>query len=50
MLSIKEGFLSDVPPHLIGHKNNLRLIPWEDNDTKKSNSCISLRELLEITR
>lgn len=50
MFSIKEGFLNNVSPKLIGHKNNLRLISWEDNDTKKSNSSITLQELFEMTK
>jgi len=50
MFSIKEGFLNNVSPKLIGHKNNLRLISWEDNDTKKSKSSITLQELFEMTK
>lgn len=46
IFSIKEGFINNIDPKIIGHKENLRLIPWKENDNKKSRCDITLNELL----
>ena len=47
--SIKNGFINNITPHLIGHPSNLRVITWEEN-LKKSNNCeITLDELINNT-
>lgn len=47
--SIKNGFINNITPHLIGHPCNLRVISWEEN-LKKSNNCeITLDELINNT-
>ncbi len=45
--SIMQGYVNKVSPLVIGHKNNLRMIPWEDNLTKHSSAEISIEALLE---
>lgn len=47
ILSIKEGFLGNILPYIIGHKNNLRLIPWLENDVKKQKSDITIEVLVD---
>jgi len=43
--AIKQGFVNNVPPFIIGHKENLRIISWEENNKKKSLCDITLDEL-----
>lgn len=45
-ISIKEGFNSNLPAHLIGHPSNLQIIKWEDNLKKSTNSDITLDEFI----
>jgi len=47
MLSIKEGFLNNILPSIIGHKNNLQIISWEENDSKKAKCDITLDTLIK---
>jgi len=42
-----EGFINDIPPEIIGHWSNLRLITREQNCRKHSKSDKSLKQLLE---
>lgn len=46
LFQIRNGFLLDVPPEIIGCKKNLRLISWEENIRKSSKNHIELHELL----
>jgi len=34
IVSIKNGFEKQIPPHVIGNIKNLRFIPWEENRSK----------------
>lgn len=43
--SINEGFKNSVPPEIIGHWTNLRLIPKKENSSKGSN-CHKTKEQL----
>ena len=45
MYSIKEGFLNDVDPEIIGNIANLEFIPWEENLSKNKICSITLEEL-----
>ena len=45
--SIKEGFLNKISPLVIGHINNFRMIPWEENLRKHAKSDIDINILLE---
>ena len=45
MVSIKEGFLKNVPIKIISDPKNLRLIHWKKNLNKRDKSCISIKEL-----
>jgi len=33
-VSIKRGFIENIPPEEIGHIDNLQMLPWEENITK----------------
>jgi hypothetical protein len=44
--SIIEGFKNNIPPYLIGSINNLEMITWEENCSKKQNCSIELEELV----
>lgn len=43
--SIKDGFQNKVSPLVIGHIENLRMIPWRENISKHSSSDISINDL-----
>jgi hypothetical protein len=43
--SVYHGFHNKISPLLVGHRANLRMIPWEDNVSKCSRSDIALEEL-----
>jgi hypothetical protein len=45
--SVKEGFINNVDPEIIGHIENLQLLTKLENCTKKAECYISLQELLE---
>lgn len=47
ILSIKDGYLYNIPPTLIAHPTNLRVIRWEDNIKKGCKSDIDLDNLIE---
>lgn len=47
--SIKHGFDNKISPLVIGHRANLRMIPWEDNLAKHSSSDITETELFSKT-
>lgn len=34
IVSIDEGFRSQIPPEIIGHISNLQFIPWKENIRK----------------
>ena len=46
--SIRDGFLNNVSPDIIASQHNLQIISWEENDTKKAKSCITLEECLTL--
>lgn len=35
IVSVKYGFLNEIPPELISHHTNLQMLPWEENITKR---------------
>ena len=47
MYSVKDGFENNVPPELLAHPANCRLIIHSENASKHRNSCITLDELKE---
>lgn len=46
--SILKGYQQKVSPLVIGHKNNLKMIPWKDNISKHSKCSIDLDNLLSM--
>lgn len=34
IISIKKGFIENIPAEQIGHVSNLQMLPWEENITK----------------
>ena len=47
MYSVKDGFENNVPPEILSHPANCRLIIHNENVSKHRNSCITLDELKE---
>lgn len=47
IFSILKGYQQKVSPFVIGHRQNLRMIPWEENLSKKSQCYIELEILLK---
>jgi len=47
MYSISDGFKNNIPPYIIGHINNLVMIPALENIKKNNRSSISKTELFE---
>ena len=47
MYSVKDGFENNVPPNLLAHPANCRLVIHNENVSKHKNSCITLDELKE---
>ena len=45
--SIAEGFKNDIPPEVIGHWTNLRLIPKIDNSSKGADCHKTKDQLFE---
>ncbi len=45
--SIAEGFTNNIPPEIIGHWTNLRLLPKLDNSSKGANSHKTKEQLYE---
>ena len=46
--SVKQGFINNIPPYIIGHYINLELITWEENDDKKDKCSISKEKLFTL--
>ncbi len=46
--SIKESFINDSDPEIIGNIKNLEFIKWEDNVKKQQGCSITISELLSI--
>jgi hypothetical protein len=46
MYSITQGFIDKIPPEIMGHHCNLRLIPKSANRSKRVKCSITLEELL----
>jgi len=46
IFSIKEGFVQNIIPELIGHPSNLRVIKWEDNLSKSDSCDTTINELI----
>lgn len=44
--SVKDGFLNKIPPNIIKHPANCQLLKHTDNNIKKTNSEITIGELL----
>ena len=45
--SIHYGFINNIPPYIIGHRNNLRLIPRSENSSKNKRCDITIDEILK---
>lgn len=45
-ISIKYGFINNIPPYIVGNINNLEMLPWKDNIYKSSKCSIDLEDLL----
>lgn len=48
--SVKDGFINDVDPEVLGDIANLEFIPWEDNLKKNQCSSITLDELNKLIK
>jgi len=46
-VSIRYGFINHIPPYIIGHINNLEMLPWYDNIYKSYNCSIHPEQLIE---
>ena len=44
--SIHYGFINNILPYIIGHRNNLRLIPSRENSSKNKRCDITIDEIL----
>jgi hypothetical protein len=47
MFSVKDGFINKISPEIIKHPANCKIMLHKDNNIKKTNSSISVDELLE---
>lgn len=47
-ISIKYGFINNIPPYIVGNINNLEMLPWIDNVYKSSNCSISIEQLCDL--
>lgn len=45
--SIHDGFMNDVPPEIVGHESNLRLMSLSENARKQGRSDKTLEQLLK---
>ena len=45
--SIFQGFIDNTPPEIVGHINNLEMIPYQENLSKFNKCSITLEQLLE---
>lgn len=48
--SVLDGFKNEVPPSIISHPKNLRILEAKKNSSKGSNSEISLEELYSLSK
>jgi hypothetical protein len=48
MYSIKEGFINNIDPEIIGSKYNLRIISASENNSKRTKCSIELDTLLKF--
>jgi len=46
--SIKEGFMNNIIPSIIGCESNMELIPWRINISKKAKCSITKEELFKL--
>ena len=46
--SIRDGFVNNVPPEIVGHWTNLRMIKRKDNQCKSQRSDRTLEETVEL--
>jgi hypothetical protein len=46
-ISLKFGYDNGIPPELVGHIENLIMIPWSENISKKDKCSLSVSELIE---
>lgn len=46
--SINDGFINNIPPEILCHECNIRLIDWEDNTNKWKKSDITINELYSL--
>jgi hypothetical protein len=44
--SIKQGFVDNIPPYIIGSYHNLDLISWEENSLKRDGCTITIDALI----
>jgi hypothetical protein len=44
--SVHQGFIDNIPPYIIGHKNNLRLLSASENSRKNKRCDITIEEIL----
>lgn len=49
-VSIKYGYDNNIPYQIIGHIENLEMIPWEENTTKRESNSIDITELLTLIK
>lgn len=47
MYSVKEGFINNIDPNILSHPANCKLLLHIDNNKKKTESSITLNELME---
>jgi len=45
--SIFQGFVDNTPPEIVGHINNLEMLPYQENLSKFNKCSITLEQLLE---
>ncbi len=50
IFSVKNGFILNVKPEIVGHFKNLRLISMRENSSKHDSSDITLYELLTLIK
>ena len=48
IFTVKDGFINNISPQVLGSKVNIQLVNWKINDTKKSKSDISKEQLLYL--
>jgi hypothetical protein len=47
IFSIKDGFINNIPPKILGDESNLQLLSWRENDIKNTSSPITKEKLFE---